>query len=92
MPSFVEGFGLPIIEALKLGTPVIASDLPVYREIVAEMPTYLDATDSSAWSQTAQAFMRDSPERQRKLAVIEQYRAPSWDDHFHRVERWLNEL
>ena len=47
MPSFAEGFGLPVVEALELGTPVIASDLPVFREIAGDIPTYLDCSDAS---------------------------------------------
>jgi glycosyltransferase involved in cell wall biosynthesis len=34
MPSLYEGFGLPVIEAMACQTPVIASDIPVFREIV----------------------------------------------------------
>ena len=45
MPSFVEGFGLPIVEALQLGVPVIASDLPVFRELAGGILTYLDPGD-----------------------------------------------
>lgn len=92
MPSFVEGFGLPVIEALQLGTPVIASDLPVYREIVGDTPTYLDAADTDAWAKTIRQFASDGPDRRRQLAAIEGYRAPSWDHHFRIVEAWLGEL
>jgi glycosyltransferase involved in cell wall biosynthesis len=89
MPSFVEGFGLPVIEALEIGTPVIASDLPVYREIVGDIPTYLDPSDVAAWHRVVQAFISDNLERQRQLARIPSYRAPTWDDHFAKVEKWL---
>ncbi|HEU0203317.1 MAG TPA: glycosyltransferase family 1 protein, partial [Burkholderiaceae bacterium] len=41
-PSFVEGYGLPLLEALQAGTPVIASDLPVFREIAGRIPEYVD--------------------------------------------------
>jgi glycosyltransferase involved in cell wall biosynthesis len=49
-PSFVEGYGIPIIEALTLGLPVIASDLPVFREVSGKprpacADTDLPATD-----------------------------------------------
>lgn len=37
-PSRTEGFGLPVVEAAALGTPVIAADLPVTREIVGDYP------------------------------------------------------
>ena len=39
-PSLGEGFGLPLIEASHFGTPIIASDLPVLREVAGEHATY----------------------------------------------------
>lgn len=92
MPSFAEGFGLPVIESLQLGTPVVASDLAVFREIVGEIPTYLDPQDMAAWEQTIRAFMNDHPERERQLNQIESYCAPRWVDHFAKVEEWLETL
>jgi glycosyltransferase involved in cell wall biosynthesis len=89
MPSFVEGFGLPVVEALQLGTPVIASDLPVYREIVGDKPTYLDPNDVKAWAETIADFAEEGPERRRQVAAIRGYRAPTWDEHFRTVEAWL---
>jgi glycosyltransferase involved in cell wall biosynthesis len=48
-PSFAEGFGLPLAEALALGTPVLASDLPSHREVGGVHATYLDPTDMTGW-------------------------------------------
>ena len=92
MPSFAEGFGLPIIEALQLSTPVIASDLPVYREIAGEIPTYIDPLDQAAWERTIHDFRTDSPDRNRQRAQMENYRAPDWPTHFSIVENWLRGL
>jgi glycosyltransferase involved in cell wall biosynthesis len=39
--SSYEGFGRPPIEAMRLGTPVIASDIPVLREVCGEAPIYV---------------------------------------------------
>jgi len=44
-PSFDEGFGLPIIEALHCGTPVIASDIPVFHEVAGDRIGYLNPYD-----------------------------------------------
>jgi glycosyltransferase involved in cell wall biosynthesis len=37
-PSFYEGFGLPPLEAMVLGTPALISDIPVFREIYKDYP------------------------------------------------------
>lgn len=44
-PSFVEGFGLPIVESLRHGLPVMASDIPVHREVGKERIGYFDLSD-----------------------------------------------
>lgn len=92
MPSLAEGFGLPVVEALALGTPVIASDLPVFREIASDIPTYLPFSDQMAWEGQIRAFMTDSPERERQVERICAYEAPTWSEHFRIVEDWLAEL
>ena len=92
MPSFAEGFGLPVIEALGLGTPVIASDLPVYREVVGDVPTYLDPHDEGAWEDAVRAFSNDGVERERQRTAMQDFKAPDWPDHFEAVERWLATL
>jgi glycosyltransferase involved in cell wall biosynthesis len=92
MPSFSEGFGLPVVEALQLGTPVIASDLPVFREIAGDLPTYVDCGDESAWENAIRAFLADSPERGRQRAGMAAYRAPNWATHFKIVDAWIETL
>lgn len=92
LPSFIEGFGIPLIEALQRGTPVIASDLPVFHEIAGDIPLYLDPLDGQRWEAAICDFLTDSAERQRQLAMIPHFRAHSWNDHFSKVEGWLSEL
>ncbi len=49
VPSIAEGFGLPVIEALACGTPVIANDIPVFREIMTEGGMLRAVSSGSAW-------------------------------------------
>ena len=46
--SFGEGFGLPLIEAAQHGLPVLARDLPVFREVAGDVAVYFDAPDAQA--------------------------------------------
>lgn len=48
-PSLYEGFDLPTVEALACGTPVIASDIPVHREVLGSQCQYVPALDTNAW-------------------------------------------
>ena len=41
-PSYVEGFGLPLVEAMQRGLPAMASDIPVFREIGGDSMVYFD--------------------------------------------------
>ncbi|EJN14005.1 glycosyltransferase [Bradyrhizobium sp. YR681] len=48
MPSFAEGFGVPIIEALAANTPVLCSDIAVFREVAGELADYFDPFSTEA--------------------------------------------
>ena len=78
-PSLAEGFGLPPLEAAALGTPVIAGDLAVTRELLGEYPVYLPLGDSYSWAETI-ARKADEPPREGVQGV--RVRIPRWEDHF----------
>ncbi len=92
-PSIIEGYGLPLIEALASGVPAIASDLPVFREICGDIPTYLGPFDASGWRGAILDYARsDSSLRNAQLRRMNAFRATNWDAHFHSVEAWLSTL
>jgi glycosyltransferase involved in cell wall biosynthesis len=91
MPSLAEGYGLPVFEGLGMGTPVIAADLPVYREIVGDLPVYLGPDDLEGWT-SAILDASDAGIAEQERRRIAGYRAPTWAEHFAAVESWLSKL
>ena len=55
-PSYVEGFGLPLVEGMQRGLPVMASDIPVFREIGGDTMAYFDLSDPSSLAQLVSEF------------------------------------
>jgi glycosyltransferase involved in cell wall biosynthesis len=89
-PSFAEGFGLPLVEALRLGTPAIASPLPVFQEIAGAVPDYVDALDGPAWAQAIRDYTAgEHPRRSGQLERLRSFEGPTWTDHFDRVDELL---
>ncbi|TAM06507.1 MAG: glycosyltransferase family 1 protein [Paraburkholderia sp.] len=92
-PSFVEGYGMPLVEALTLQVPVLASDLPVFHEIASDVPDYLDPLDGPGWLTRIWAYAQpDSAERAAQIARIAHFREPTWAEHFEQVDRFLDSL
>ncbi|MFZ1813274.1 MAG: glycosyltransferase family 1 protein [Rhizobiaceae bacterium] len=60
VPSWHEGFGLPIIEAQKYGVPVIVSDLPVFHEVAGEGALYINPADPGSIANAMQQLASDT--------------------------------
>jgi len=92
-PSFAEGYGLPLAEALALGTPAICSNIPALREVGGDVPEYLDPLDGAAWRQRVLDFARpDSRSRETQLKRLARWRRPLWEDHFAEVDALLEDI
>ncbi len=93
MPSFAEGYGLPVVEALTAGTPVIASDIAVFRENGTGRITAISPIDGEKWLSTIRAFAAsDSPEYRAAKAAAEGFTPPGPDDYFARIDAFLASL
>ena len=65
LPSLAEGFGLPIIEALALGTPVVASDLPEIRSWAGDAIGYASPHEPADWVEPLLASAQTTEEQRR---------------------------
>ena len=58
-PSLGEGFGLPLIEAAHFGTPILASDLPVLREVAGDHAHYFDPTRADSIAEAIERWLSE---------------------------------
>ena len=86
MPSFAEGYGIPLVEALTLGTPVVASDIPVFREVTRGQAEFLSPLDGTAWRDRVMA-LAGIP---RRPAAV--FAAPTAAGYFAGIEAFLSGL
>jgi glycosyltransferase involved in cell wall biosynthesis len=92
-PSFAEGFGLPLSEALSLEVPVIASDLDVFHEIAGDVPDYIDPLDGMTWLKHIRDYAKpDSIMRAEQLARMHAFTETDWPRHFAQVDALLMQL
>lgn len=92
-PSFIEGYGLPLVEALMMGTPVVASDLSVFREIAGDVPDFLSPIDGPSWAEAVLSYAAPhSARRDSQLQRMKGFTVPTWQKHFFQVEQFLERL
>jgi glycosyltransferase involved in cell wall biosynthesis len=64
-PSLYEGFGLPLIEAMACGTPVIASNVASMPEVLGDAGLLIDPTHGDAWTRAIADLLNDSAQGHR---------------------------
>lgn len=92
-PTFAEGYGMPVAEALAQGVPVLCSDIPAHHEAGGMAPEFLDPLDGLGWLQAIRDYAGpDSPRRAAQLTRIKDWRAPDWGTHFDAVAALLERI
>ena len=97
IPSDLEGFGMPALEAMACGTPVLVSDMEVTREVGGAAAEYAPVADVPAWTAAALSMLRErerdparrNERRHRLLTHASQF---SWSRYAAEYARLYREL
>jgi glycosyltransferase involved in cell wall biosynthesis len=81
IPSLEEGFGLPALEAMTMGVPVIASRRGALPEVVGDAGILVDALDDAGFAAAIEGLLDDLGRRRRHAdAGVLRAREFSWED------------
>lgn len=77
--SRAEGFGIPLVEAMSHATPLVVSDIPIFREVGADAAAYFPLDDPEALATELRALEDPAVWRQRSAAALERAAHFDWD-------------
>jgi glycosyltransferase involved in cell wall biosynthesis len=77
--SLDEGFGIPLVEAMSVGTPIVVSDIPIFREIGGTAAVYADPHDPAAFADAVRRLDAPAEWTRRSAAAREQATLFDWD-------------
>jgi len=92
-PSFGEGWGLPIVEAMSLGIPTICSDLPVHRESSQGFAEYLSPIDGLGWRNIINEYAHHSKDTCSNIHTNTlNFKPIEWTDSCHNLVSILSDI
>ena len=92
-PSLMEGFGLPPVEAMACGTPVISSTAGSLPEVVGDSGVFFDPTDVGSIAEALRGLLADRPRRDRLAGLaLERSRRYTWAASAREVLACFDEL
>ena len=78
--SRAEGYGLPLVEAMALGTPVIASDIPIFREVGGDAALYVDPSSPEQFAGAVHTLQDEGRWQDASRRSVAQANRFSWDE------------
>ena len=78
--SRAEGYGLPLVEAMALGTPVIASDIPIFREVGGHVASYVDPGSAADFAAAVKKLRDDGHWQDVSRRSVARAAEFSWDE------------
>lgn len=91
-PTYDEGFGLPIVESIEKGTPVITTDKPVLREVGRDFVDYFGLNNENEFCDLVSKYVFDQNFRKARVSNLENYTRFTWNDTARKISAYLNEL
>lgn len=89
--SYIEGYGLPLIEGIMRGTPVIAAEIPVSREVAGDYCEWFEQDNAKDLIKVVRRFTEEPAEYERWKEKLEEYKGISWDDTCLEYEKAINQ-
>lgn len=76
--SFDEGFGIPLVESMGVGTPVVVSNIPIFREIGADAATYFDPADPEGLASAVRSLEQPGAWHEHSIRSVARADHYSW--------------
>jgi len=92
LPTYIEGFGIPVVESLIANTPPLLSDIPVMREVAGDYAQYFDPDSPVELAELLMSGLSDPEEYRKRKAALQSYRPHTWEDFGKALENGILSL